>query len=253
MSLLRNKLKSNFSQIPNELITDSELSGIAFRIVVYLFSKPDKWDVNNTDIQKRFGIKRRETMSKYWKEIVMSGWVTRERKVDEKSGKMVAGFDYTLHSKPCTDNADTLKADTHETVYGYDRVRINSTLSNTDSFSNTDIKKDLKENKKEKDILGLFNYWVAVFKKDSTKTKLTDGRKTKLTARLKKYSVEEIQQAIKNCSQNKFNVDNGHTDLVTICRSDEKFEYYRDLKPNNQNQEIDDNDQTWKIGIENAL
>lgn len=145
MSLLRNKLKSNFSQIPNALITDSELSGTAFRIVVYLFSKPDKWEVNNTDIQKRFNIKRRETMSKYWKEIVMSGWVTRERKTDSESGKMVAGFDYTLHSIPCTEKADTQKADTHATVYGSDRVRINRTLSNTDSFSNTNNKKQQKE------------------------------------------------------------------------------------------------------------
>ena len=141
----------DFSQIPNELITDSNLSGMAFRIVVYLFSKPHNWNVNNKDIQNRFGIKRRETMSKYWKEIEASGWIIRTRKTDEK-GKMKAGYDYQLNTKPCTNNPDTEKPDTAEGMYGKTGhgktgLRTNRTLSNTDSLSNTDIEKQ-KNNKK---------------------------------------------------------------------------------------------------------
>jgi hypothetical protein len=50
MSLLRNKLKSDFSQIPNGLITDPRLSHGAKLVAIYLMSKPDQWNVCNPDI-----------------------------------------------------------------------------------------------------------------------------------------------------------------------------------------------------------
>lgn len=185
--LLRNKLSGNFSQIPNELITDSELSDTAYRIVSYLFTKPDKWNVNNTDIQKKFNIKRRETMSKYWKEILKSGWVSRERKTSK--GKQLAGFDYSLSINLDERNltkivyASTVHGEikSPKTVHGENR-----THSNTDNFNNTE--------KKICEVTDVFEYWK--LKLNHPKAKLDDVRKRTITKSLKNYSIDELKKAI---------------------------------------------------------
>jgi hypothetical protein len=94
MSILRNKLKSKFSQLPNELITDTRLSHGAFRVAAYLFSRPENWEILNFDIQKQLNIRQSQTLADYWGELIKSGWVTRERK--RENGKIVGGFDYEL-------------------------------------------------------------------------------------------------------------------------------------------------------------
>lgn len=127
MARLKNKYK-NFSQLPNDLIVDSSLPDKEYRIITYLFSRPDNWKVNNADIMRKFNIKTRDTMAKYWKLILASGWVTREK---EKipSGKF-AGFDYEMHFEPCRDETDTVS----------NRVGGVRTLNNTDDINNTDNK-----------------------------------------------------------------------------------------------------------------
>lgn len=91
------------------------------------------------------------------------------------------------------------------------------------------------------DMRDIFDFWKSVMGKTNN-TRFTDERKNKIKARLKNYSPDEIRAAIQNCSQNKFNVENGYTDLVTICRSDDKLEFYRDMTPKN---DCFDDDTSW--------
>lgn len=75
----------------------------------------------------------------------------------------------------------------------------------------------------------VFEFWKSIFEK-AEDTKLSNTRKAKITARLKDgYSVEQIKQAIYNCSKNEFNVLNNHTDLELICRNIEKLDYFLGL------------------------
>ena len=83
--ILKNELKSDFTQIPNDLITDRRLAPVAFKIVVYLFSKPSGWKIRRTDVKNAIGIKDNNTYAKYWKQILESGWIKRERE-RERSG-----------------------------------------------------------------------------------------------------------------------------------------------------------------------
>jgi hypothetical protein len=73
MAILKNKLKASYTDIPNELITDSKVSHGAFRVAVYLFSKPNDWHVNNTDIKRQLGIKDNQTLANYWKCLITKG------------------------------------------------------------------------------------------------------------------------------------------------------------------------------------
>lgn len=93
MSVIKNRLKNKFSQIPNEVVTDTRISNGAFRVIIYLFTKPDNWEVNNEDVMKSLKISKDHTISKYWKELLKSGWITRER---TETGH----FDYNLNEHP---------------------------------------------------------------------------------------------------------------------------------------------------------
>ena len=96
MNTLRNELKANYSQIPNELITDLTLSSGALRVLLYLFTKPDNWNVYNADICKQLNISEK-TLTKYWNELLSSKWLRREKK-QTKDGKFTGGYSYLIGS-----------------------------------------------------------------------------------------------------------------------------------------------------------
>ena len=77
--MIINNVKIAFAQVPNEAITDAELSSGAFRLLAYLYSLPNEWVINNTDIKSKLGIKDDKTIAKYWKEVTEAGWCVKER------------------------------------------------------------------------------------------------------------------------------------------------------------------------------
>lgn len=94
MNTLRNELKREYSQIPNELITDLTLCHGSLRVLLYLFTKPDKWNVYNKDIMKQLSISEK-TLTKYWKILLSSKWLRREKKQGQ-AGKFIGGYDYRI-------------------------------------------------------------------------------------------------------------------------------------------------------------
>ncbi len=94
MNKLRNKLKTDFSQIPNEMITDTSISAGALRVLLYLFTKPDEWNVYNKDICKQLKISE-QTLTKYWKALINSKWLRRER-LQSEDGKLQGGYIYRI-------------------------------------------------------------------------------------------------------------------------------------------------------------
>jgi hypothetical protein len=94
MNQLRNTLKEKYSQIPNELITDMSLSAGALRVLLYLFTKPDNWNVYNLDICKQLEISE-QTLTKYWKILLDSKWLKRDKARDGE-GKLTGGYVYLI-------------------------------------------------------------------------------------------------------------------------------------------------------------
>jgi len=100
MSILKNTMAEKFSQLPNELIEDTRISAKAFRVAAYLFSRPSGWQVKNADIMNRLGISDEGSLAKYWKELMVAGWVTRQKQAKGDNGKFNGAFDYCLNIAP---------------------------------------------------------------------------------------------------------------------------------------------------------
>ena len=128
MSILRNKLKDRFVQVPNELVTDTRISIPARLVYVYLCSKPDGWIVRNGDVMKSLGIKDSGAMAKYWSELEATGWIIRH--------KTSAGtYDYELsETDPIGEKPNKGKTPIGEKP----NKGKTPTIYNTDSYSNTD-------------------------------------------------------------------------------------------------------------------
>jgi hypothetical protein len=71
----------------------------------------------------------------------------------------------------------------------------------------------------------VFEHWLAVTKRDASKTLLTADRKSKIAARLRDgYTVEQLKQAIDGCAKSTFHAgdnDRGqrYDDLTTSLKS----------------------------------
>lgn len=90
---------SDYSKIPNDLVLDNRLSGGAIKIYLYLASRPDGWIVKNSDVKEKTGVKSDSVVSKYWQELLESGWLTRKKGTPSSSNKC-GYYDYVLMSSP---------------------------------------------------------------------------------------------------------------------------------------------------------
>lgn len=94
MSIYRINKQSKFTQIDNRMIEDDQISAKAKGILVYLLSKPDGWQVYETDIIKSMK-DGRDGIRSGLRELVDSGYINRKQKQGE-DGKF-NGYDYEVY------------------------------------------------------------------------------------------------------------------------------------------------------------
>lgn len=202
MAITKNKLVRNFSICPNEIIIDTSVSSNALRVYLYLLSKPDGWEVYNSDVCKAIQISE-DTLTKCWKILLDTGWITREHNIN-KAGQFVGGYVYVLHESPISTSKNITQNEPNNTESGKnpksEKPRI---LLNTDINSKT----NKKINKKDfvyADVEDVFKFWQQTMNKP--KAKLDDKRARDISKQLSIYSVEELKKAIIGCSKSPFHM-----------------------------------------------
>lgn len=141
MTKLINSIRKRFTQIPNAIVIDSLLSDGAYRVFSYMSTKPDDWQFNNRDIQHKLNIKRAETIAKYWKELIQSGWISRQPVLNE-NGKPSGYFDYVLNFEPqipTPQNAEVVLPTTNKPYTVNQQLRKNRSYTNKEICTNKEI------------------------------------------------------------------------------------------------------------------
>jgi len=139
MAVLKNKLKQDFTIVANQAIEDQRLTPIEFRLYCYLCSRPENWDINNTDIQNKLNIKTRHTLAKYWKKLISLGLISRQKAKGQQG--MFGGFDYIIHDYPCVNEPHTEPCVNGSNMDSFQHGSIN-TYSNTKYLNKTDFKQN---------------------------------------------------------------------------------------------------------------
>jgi len=79
-SELKNKIKDNYTIIPNALITDPSLSPTTKYLYILLISKPDGWIFCNSALAKEMGCTT-DTLQKHLKILESKGWIQTPSKI----------------------------------------------------------------------------------------------------------------------------------------------------------------------------
>lgn len=104
MSVIRRKITSCFTTIPNTIITaDSGLSIDARWLLIYLLSRPADWVVRIADIQAQGGVGR-EKAQNMLRDLVAAGWVRKD--LERGEGGQWSGVDYVVMDQPEGQNID---------------------------------------------------------------------------------------------------------------------------------------------------
>jgi len=159
MNKLNNKIKDNFTIIPNDIIRNKNLSDRARFIFCYMASMPDDWKFYQGVMAKELGYTK-DTLRKYIEELLETGYLDREQR--REVGKFDS-YDYTLNFSPCTKKADTVKVRD-----GKKPTREKSSLTNTNlEQRNTIINIDL-----DKEFENEFSHFEKITINDSQSSKV---------------------------------------------------------------------------------
>jgi len=136
MSALHRHFTVRYSSVPTGAVADKNISHGAFRVLIYIFSRPDGWKIYNNDIKKVIGIGKSHTLSKYWQELLNAGWISR-KKIRNASGSITGGYDYILYDKPIMPIMDNMGEES--TIMPIIGNAENSTNGQIGTHSNTDL------------------------------------------------------------------------------------------------------------------
>lgn len=134
--IIRRHLTASYTAIPNEVVTNTNLSIEARWLLVYLLTKPHSWIVRAGDIRQVGGVGRDKAYS-LLNELVGSGYVKKEEV--RKDDGMFANIEYTVFDQPFPENPypdNPYPVNTHLSNNGY--------LVTTDTLD-TSVSKDARD------------------------------------------------------------------------------------------------------------
>jgi hypothetical protein len=151
MSTLENEMYGKFTQVPNLILTDTNIKHSAFRQYCYLLSKPTGWTVRNNDISNQLGIAE-STIASNFKNLIENMYMNRYPNKD-LSGKFVGGYKYHIYVVPTVstkntelENSGSDKNIDYSNTYTSDGLY---TLKDTQKAFNYIKKKEKNENAKK--------------------------------------------------------------------------------------------------------
>lgn len=166
-----------------------------------MYSLPSNWKINNTDVQKKLGIKTRQTLSNSWSRLIDLGYVVRNER--KKEGGLFGGYDYSLIVP--TVYGSTVHG---ENRHGSDRVRsdharsnrthnntnvTNTKISNIQESNNTKIS---KSQRLEKAVDAVFEIWKKETGKKIRESSETNRNFIKNILKIKDVCIPMIEKVI---------------------------------------------------------
>jgi hypothetical protein len=140
MNKLNNKIKDNFTIIPNDIIRNKNLSDRARFLFCYMASMPDEWKFYQGVMAKELGYTK-DTLRKYIEELLQTGYLNREQR--RETGKFDS-YDYTLNFSPCMENTDTVKNRNGKNPTREKSSLINTNLEERKTIINIDLDKEIE-------------------------------------------------------------------------------------------------------------
>ena len=148
--LRRSKRQRPFTQIDNEIINNSALTWQAKGMLAYLLSKPDGWTFFEDDLVKRSD-NGKSSVRSILKELLETGYLVRGERMRDENGYW-KGYPYTVEPYLVDDydGKSYLRfSKVGNSKVGKSKLGKSQDISNTKSFSNTNISSNTEEREQE--------------------------------------------------------------------------------------------------------
>lgn len=177
VAILRSEIRNKYSQIPNSVIRAKDISDGDYRLLIYLYSLPNGWKINQSYLGTELGCNRRNINSKI-KRLKDTGYL----EVIKEKEKSEVDYIYVLREKD--ESSSGVSVNNSESV---NDASVNDTYINT-NIINTDNKDNI-------------NNIITPSKKETKKT-YGEYKRIKLTAKeyqklCEDYGEESLKEQIK--------------------------------------------------------
>ena len=143
MAILKSEVRNKFSTIPNSIIRAKDVSDGDYRLMIYLYSLPNGWKVNQSYLANELKCNLRNINAKI-KRLKDTGYL----EIVKDSSNKETDYIYILKEKDMSIN-DMSVNDTLSSNTLVNNVHINNNIINTDKINNDINKKEIyKENQK---------------------------------------------------------------------------------------------------------
>jgi hypothetical protein len=96
--IIRRKVNSRFTVVPNEPVNDEALTFEALGLLTYLLSRPDNWQVKLSQLRIRGGLGR-DKAQKLMRQLIDAGYVVR-RQARVENSKQFQDYEYVVYDCP---------------------------------------------------------------------------------------------------------------------------------------------------------
>lgn len=142
--------RAPYTMVPNEIINDSTLHPMSFKLYCYMLSRPDTWKFWHNDLCKQLGIERR-TLTKYLKDLIERRLINQH---PIRENGQFKGFHYTVVQNMYTGGSHRSTFFTvRQSLHSAKNVPLNKTVLNNKTILNKERlngKNDFSENFNEK-------------------------------------------------------------------------------------------------------
>lgn len=145
MSILTNEMFGKFTQVPNIIITDTNIKHSAYRQYCYLLSKPSGWKVRNNNITEQLGIAQ-STIASNFKNLIENRYINRYP-LQNDNGKYLGGYDYHIYVVP---TESTKNSESQNNGYGKN-MDYSNTYTSDEIYTLKDTKKAFNYMKKKEE------------------------------------------------------------------------------------------------------
>jgi len=203
--MLINEIKDNFTQIPNSVIIDKNLTDKALRVYLYIASKPTGWNVFNADVQKALEIKQSSTIANIWKLLEELGYISRIKVTTNsqysKTHK-VGSYIYTIYANP-------------------NHIMVEPQLGTNHIHNNTNLLNNKETNIIYDNFLQLWNIYAKQNNKPAI-LKLTTKRKNQIALRSKDFNdfTQVFDGALNRASKSTFINENNFFSFDWLISND---------------------------------
>ena len=187
MGIIRiDKTAGNYFIASKYYVEDENISWKAKGIMSYLFSKPDDWQIYQTQLEKVSKDGKASVRSTI-NELIDNGYMTRQSR--RKSNGDFDGYDYTLHEYPTNDGVRKME-DAKMGIAKMEIAKSDTTNNNStnNDLTNNDINISATDVTQEQ-----FEEWWNLYNKKKDKKKANSLFKSTL----KKYDYETIMKGTK--------------------------------------------------------